>query len=390
MKNSTRILGIFLALILIIGLVMLFVAKAYIDSKDTSFKFFPYNNYSFYRNIDNLKSAANFQVNTNDLNNLNEIEDQFFQKADQFITSSTNFSIKEKEELNIDNIDKNFTISTNLTKAVLIFSDKEKPKVSYKFYTKISGINNPVVFNNDKLGFLEDLNKRSYTINDEIYLFAFIVLPTKYQDLKFESNATSIQIAADKIDISNLFEVDMNAADVNIKILSLTSNNLKLDASASSSKIETEKIIANDSFSYKLNASKSNIDAKIIKTKNLSLDLNASESIINATQLDISSSINIKENAGNYKILSGNFINYPTSFNYKSNMTNSVFQVKNCPNFLVKSKTNAASVNVRYNGQTHKFSGDFELNSDKNKIDEKNLLKVNLDVNMGNIEFIFE
>ncbi len=390
MKNSTRILGIFLAVILIIGLVLLFVAKAYLDSKDTGFKFIPHSIRPFYHNIDNFKNAASFQVNLNDLNNLNAIEDQFFQEADSFIKSSTSFPISEKNELSLENVIKDFNLTLNLTKAVLIFSDKEKPKISYKFYTKISGIDNPVIFTSDKLEILENLSKKDYNFDDEMYLFAFIILPTKYSNLKFESNASNIQIASEKIDISNLFEMDANASDISEKILNLTSNQIQLNFSASENSFESEQIIAKNSFSYKLNASKSEISTNLLKTENLSFDFNASNSVLNAKKLDISSTIGIKENAGNYTIISENFTNFPSSFNYKSNMTNSIFQVKNCPNFFVKSKTNAASVKIRYQGQTHSFSSDFELNSDQNKIDEKNLLKVNLDVNMGNVELIFE
>ncbi|MEJ5273271.1 MAG: hypothetical protein WH035_04015, partial [Spirochaetota bacterium] len=175
--------------------------------------------------------------------------------------------------------------------------------------------------------------------------------------------------------------------DISYKIKNLIVNNLELILSVTSAKFEVDQILAKNSFSYKLNASKSKINSYQIKTKDLIFDFNASESIINVKEFDISSNFNLKENAGNYRISSERFLNYPSTFIYKANMTNSVFNIKNCESFKIKSNTNAASVKVRYNGQTHQFNGDFELSSEK--IDEKNLLKVNLDLNMGNIEFIF-
>lgn len=387
MKNSTKILGIFLASILIIGLILLFVAKAYIDSKNNNFLNIPLNK-NIILNKDNvIKNIISFNVNLDNIDNLKNIENEFFIKSDEFIKNSTEFTIQEKREIQIDNISKDFEINLNLTKAVIIFSDKEQPKISYKYYSDIKIIDNPTTFNKDKLSTLEEYSKKYYNFDHQVYFFAFIILPSQFDNLKIIANASNIQIACNNLEISNLSKIENNAVDISYKIKNLIVNNLELNLSATSAKFEVDQILAKNSFSYKLNASKSEINSYQIKTKDLIFDFNASESIINVKEFSISSNFNLKENAGNYRISSERFLNYPSTFIYKANMTNSVFNIKNCESFKIKSNTNAASVKVRYNGQTHQFNGDFELSSEK--IDEKNLLKVNLDLNMGNIEFIF-
>lgn len=391
MKNSTKLLGIFLVSILIISLIFLFVVKAYLDSK--SGVKFPsvIINKNLFSNGENLfNDKLKFKTDISDLSNLTSIENKFFNQADEFITNNTQFKLKDKTEYQVNSLNNINKININLTKGICIFSDKATPKISYKLYTNDLSIKNPVQIINNKIGILDESFSKNYKINDDIYLFVFMILPTKYENLDFDINISNIQIWADNLDVSKIFKLNQNASSIDANLLKVKALNGQIEISASDSYINSELMIFEETLSIKINASKSQIKSKLIKSKNLVFDFNASDSLIDAYDFNISSEINIKENAGKYIVNCERFLSFPSIFTYKANMTDSSFTVKNCKDFYVKSKLNAGNISIKYNGEIHKFSGGFELSSNKNKSDAKNLLNINLDVNMGNLNLNFE
>lgn len=397
MKNSTKILGIFLAILLIITLILLFIAKAYIDSKSSDlnniFNDLNFNNLNFDNNnkndftgefLDNIL----FLIELDNLNNLQSSEDQFFAKADQFIRNNTDFNITDKKEEILGSISKDFEITTKYTKAVIIFSDNEKPKISYKFYSKKQMGIKPVKFINSRLEILSDYPDKNLRTNDRTILFAFIIMPSIYNNFTINTGKSSLQLLAESINIQNRFELKSYASELNLKISKLNTTDIAINFSASKNLFQFENIISKNKFSIKLNASKSEINTSLLKAKDLIIDYNASNSLINAIDLNINSSIEIKENAGKYQYNFENLASYPSSFKFKLNMTASTLKIKNLKSFFIKSKTNASSVQIRHDGNIDKFVSDFNFGT--NKIDEKNLLRINLELNMSHCEFIFE
>ncbi|MFN3412396.1 MAG: hypothetical protein ACK4YF_09585 [Exilispira sp.] len=403
MKNSTKILGIFLAIILIIILILLFIAKAYIDSKSSgfnnTFNDLPFNNLNLDNNdkFDNKNKddfsgefAENilFMIELDNLSNLKSFEDLFFTKADEYIRNNTDFNITDKKEKVLGSISKDFKITTKCTNAVIIFSDNEKPKISYKFYSKKQMEIKPVKFNNSRLEILSDYPDKNIRTNDRTILFAFIIIPSSYSNFTLKSGISSLQLKADSINIQNRFEFNTYASIVNLKIAKINAAEIAFDFSATKNLLQFENIISKNKISIKLNASKSEIISNLLKAKDLIIDYNASNSLINAFDLDVNSSIEIKENAGKYQYNFTNLASYPSSFTYKSNMTASIFKCVNLTNFFIKSKSNASSVQIRHDGNIDKFVSDFNFGT--NKIDEKNLLNINLELNISHCEFIFE
>ncbi len=388
MKNSTKILGIFLAAIFIIFLALLFMAKFYIDSRSSSLP-----------TIDSLKQQLlnfsnqklpeiDFEVKLDDLKNLDKLESDFFTKADQYIKDKTNFEPKNKNEINLNSVNKSFKIDIKLSYTILIFSDSTKPKISYKFYSKKNKNINPIETSGDNINFYPTITNDMFN-NDDLYLFAFIILPSSFEELKIDSNRSLIQILTQKLFSKYKIESYFNASKTEIISEEFLSKIGYFDFNASEGQFNIGKIDFESYFFTKLNASRFSLQSDSIKTKDLKLDFNASNSFISIKKIDISSSARIFENTGKYTIKTEEFINYPSIFTYRSNMTTTTFEIKNCKDFYIKSRLNASSVSINAKQQIQNFSSNFELKS-RDKIDEKNILNINFDINMSKLEIIFQ
>jgi len=377
MKKSTKILGIFIVSILLLSLIALFIAKAYIDSKSETLSSMRYNITNFWKTGQNFYSKLNYKVDIDDLNNIKKIENSFFEQSDNFIKNNTRFNIKQKEELILtNNIGKELNFLVNATKAVYIFSDNEIPRITYKFYTNNDWIKEPVKI--DKLSNSVSILKDIYfnKFNDEIYMFAFIVLPAKFNFLNLESNISSIQIGFSKLLILDTFNIDSDTSNIDIQSKEIFGNKFELDIDASNIDLNIERINCNNSILIDMDASNLTINSKFLKVDELKFDFDASNSKISSNEVEIKSLIDYEEDAGNCSIIFEKFLVYPSNFTINSNASKTFFEFKNCQSFFIKGNINGALTAIKTNGQTNKFASDFELKSN-NKIDEKNILKIN-------------
>lgn len=396
MKNSTKILGIFLALILIIILISLFIAKAYIDSKDISTSSFEINKNFLPDFSDEFEKQINFDFELSEIKgdkNIEQIEDEFFKKADNYISKNTKFEIVEKKQIPISSLEKDLTLNINITKALIVFSDSSKPKISYKFYYN-KEFTEPIKVFNDKILFLDKmldkkLDKKD-NLKENIYLFAFVILPNKYNNLYIDSNVSSINIFSEKLETQNLFNIKANASKLDIESKSLNATNGEFELTASKMDLESNDINFSNLTLFKLNASKIDFQSNSLNTNYLNLDFNVSTADIEAENLSINSQLEINENASKLNFETNNFKNFPKTFNYKANVSTSYFSIKNCKAFSIKSKVKSSNIYINQNDETHRFTSDFELDFNPNKIDEKNILKINIDSNMTKIEFDFD
>lgn len=373
MKKSTRILGIFLTTIVIILLISLFVAKAYLDSQSSKYPSITIRKHNFSNNIFNYFKEIDFKVSVDDLDNISKIEEDFFMQADQFITEKTSLKPTAKTELDLTQIKDKAYMEINSAKAIIIFSNKIKPKLSYKYYVFNNGANNnkenPVEISSNNIKVLHyDMDKNYLSYADKI-IFLFIVLPENLIELYLNNNACSIQIACGTMKINNDFTIDSNASNIVANI-----NNLKID----------------NMFKLKINATNLDFNIDILNSKELNFDFNASNSKIYTKELGITSSIRFKDNAGSYQFITENLKIVPDSFYYKANTSNSLLEFQNFNNFAINSELNASSFELKYNGETHRFTSDFSINSNISKSNGKDILKMDFDINVSKINLIFE
>ncbi|HQQ19933.1 MAG TPA: hypothetical protein PK520_07575, partial [Exilispira sp.] len=156
MKNSTKILGIILAVILILMLVAIFSIKAFLDSKQDNSKSSKNWNFNFdnldifnnptkgssaFSNLDSI-SVISAGETISSLDDVQSIENKFFTLVDEKAGEFP--ELIEENKLLVDKINKDYSIKLNACKFVCIFTDAEKPYIKYRIYSNAKNIKNPV------------------------------------------------------------------------------------------------------------------------------------------------------------------------------------------------------------------------------------------------------
>ncbi|HQM89400.1 MAG TPA: hypothetical protein PLI56_04630 [Exilispira sp.] len=363
MKNSTKILGIILAVILILMLVAIFSIKAFLDSKQDNIKSsknwnFNFDNLDIFNNstngssaLSNLDSISVISAGEtiSSLDDVQSIENKFFTLVDEKAGEFP--ELIEENKLLVDKINKDYSIKLNACKFVCIFTDTEKPYIKYRIYSNVKNIKNPVKMRADEISLLSEnfYDNKGFSINfnKTTLVFAFIVLPKSYSNLRFSVNACSGEI------IQSNLSIDEN--------LTLNSN-----------------------------ASKLNIFLQKVEARNLIFSCDAGLNDFNIDEMNVKNNISFETNTGKYNILINKFIVVPEQIKLENNAGSLSLVSPSVKAFDIDADVSAAAVTVSHNERDDTFSSNFRLTENSKNLDEKNIFHLNLDVSAGKITLAFE